>query len=93
MLGNRASEFAEGESRLTGRHEKDSSMNLKRIAKRIAAILFACMAPGLVAGCAVVTVAGAVVSVAATAVDVGVAVGSTAVNATTGVVKAVLPSS
>lgn len=72
-------------------------MDLKRIAKRIAAILFACMAPSLVAGCAVVAVAGTVVgagvSVAVTAVDVGVAVGSTAVSATTGAVKAVLPSS
>jgi hypothetical protein len=72
-------------------------MDLVRIAKGIAAILFACIAPALAGGCAVVAVAGTVVgagvSVAVTAVDVGVAVGSTAVSATTGVVKTVLPSS
>ena len=38
-------------------------------------------------GCAVVTVAGAAVSVASTAVNVGVAAGSAAVDVTTTVVK------
>ena len=53
--------------------------------------LAAAIAAGLMllplGGCAVVTVAGAAVSVASTAVSVGVAAGSAAVDVTTTVVK------
>jgi hypothetical protein len=66
-----------------------------RIANTIGKTILMLSSGLLMSGCVALTVAGgvvgAVVAVATTAVDVGVAVGGTAVSATSKVVKAAVP--